>query len=528
MTRRSIVGALLACVVVPALVGFAAGAAGTAPGSLDGSFGKGGKTTISFGDKGTANGVALRPNGKIVLAGFTSNGGAASDFGVAQLNRDGSPDGSFGLNGHTAADFGGSETAYAVVLQPDGKIVVAGNTSKGITGSDFAVARINPNGLFDKSFGTGGRMTVDFGGNESAYSMVLRPNGKIVLAGYTSKGSTGEDIAVAQLNADGSLDGSFGVGGKTTADFGSDEEAEAVVLQPNGKIVVAGYTSKGTTSADFAVARINPNGLFDSSFGTGGRMTVDFGGFELAFGVALRPGGKMVVVGAAAKPATGYDVAIAQLAANGSLDSLFGVSGKTTADFGGTDEAYAVALQPDGKIMAVGSTSNGSNSGDFAVARINPNGLYDQSFGAGGRMTVDFGGDERAHAVLLQPDGKIVVAGETVKGTTGWDFAVARLLGGPTGKSLTAKIVSATILGHGQGRTLDVKIRVSKAARAQLRLLKQGFERLQKTFSVKSGTNELKALLPTTLQKGVYKLEISLRDAKGQRKVYRADVLVPA
>src|SRR6266702_4413295 len=146
MRRRSVSGALAACVLVPALVGFVAGAAGTAPGSLDSSFGTAGKTTISFGDKGTANGVALRPNGKIVVAGFTSRGGAAADFGVAQLNRNGSPDGSFGLNGHTAADFGGSETGYAVVLQPDGKIIVAGDTSKGATGADMAVARINPNG----------------------------------------------------------------------------------------------------------------------------------------------------------------------------------------------------------------------------------------------------------------------------------------------------------------------------------------------------------------------------------------------
>jgi uncharacterized delta-60 repeat protein len=527
MRRRSIIGALLVCVVVPALVGFVAGSAGTGPGSLDGSFGKGGKATIDFGGNEAGFAVALQPDGKIVVAG-RANRGAKSDFGVARFKPNGAADSSFGLNGHTAADFGGDfEEADAVVVQLDGKIVVAGSTSK-VTNA-FAVARIDPNGLFDKSFGTGGRVTVAFGASDGANAVALRPDGKIVVAGFTSTNTTVYDFAVAQLNRDGSLDSSFGVGGKSSADFGGFDFARAVAVQPDGKIVVAGYTSKGIVDADrdFAVARIKTNGYFDNSFGTDGKVTVDFGGNDTALAVALRPDGKIVVAGTTGKGA-GYDFALARINADGTIDSSFGAGGKTTPSLGLKEEATAVALQPDGKIVVAGDTLKGPPGDDFVVARFNPNGLYDRSFGRGGRMTVDFGGNESGNGMVLQPDGKIVVAGTTSKGATGYHFAVARLLGGPTAKALTAKIVSATVLGHGQGRTLDVKISVSKAAKVQLRLLKQGSARLQKSFTVKAGVNELKASLPSTLQKGAYKLEITLRDANGQRKTYRADVALPA
>ncbi len=265
--------------------------------------------------------------------------------------------------------------------------------------------------------------------------------------------------------------------------------------------------------------------------------------------MALQPDGKIVVAGATQKGTTGRDFAVARLNANGTLDSSFGAGGKTTADFGGNETAWAVALQPDGKIVVAGYTSKGTTGNDFAVARVNANGLYDSSFGAGGKTAADFGGDENAHAVALQPDGKIVLAGDTPKGTTGRDFAVARLLGAaptttttttpppttttpkpkpPAGTQLAARIVYATVLGQGKLRTLDVRIRVSEKARAQLRLLRQDFERLQVIFTVKPGANELKAPLPRTLRKGVYGLEITLLDAKHRRKVYRATVVVPA
>jgi uncharacterized delta-60 repeat protein len=517
------------CVLAPALVGFVAGVAGTAPGSLDSLFGKGGKATIDFGGSDAAYATALRPDGRIVLAGGTSKGTNGTDVAVAQLNPKGTADSSFGVNGHTAADFGGDDGASAVALQPDGKIVVAGSTLKGPANFDFAVARINSKGLFDSSFGVGGEVTVDFGGFDMASAVALRPDGKIIVAGRKSNGTNGtDDFAVAQFNPDGAVDGSFGVGGKSAADFGGEDSAAAVALQPDGKIVVAGSTKKGPASYDFAVARIKPNGYFDNSFGTGGKVTVDFGGDDLAHAVALRPDGKIVVAGYTTKGTNGRDFAVVRINRDGTIDSSFGAGGKTAADFGGDEIGYAVALQADGKIVVAGDTTKGTNFDDFAVARINPNGLYDRSFGAGGRMTVDFGGREGAAAVVLQPGGKIVVGGYTTKGATGQDFAVARLLGGPTGTTLTARIVSATVLGHGQGRTLDVKISVSKAAKVQLRLLKQGSAQLRKTFSVKPGANELKAVLPSTLQKGAYKLEITLRDANGQRKTYRADIAVPA
>src|SRR5262249_51644532 len=160
-----------------------------------------------------------------------------------------------------------------------------------------------------------GKATVDFGGFEVANALALRPNGDIVLAGHASSPTTSNNFAVAELDANGAP-----VAFRTTvADIGGNDDAEAVALQPDGKIVVAGYTSQAA-GFDFAIARINTNGVFDTSFGTGGKTRVDFGGDDLAFGVALQKDGKIVVAGSTSKGAVKDDLAVARLNANGSPD----------------------------------------------------------------------------------------------------------------------------------------------------------------------------------------------------------------
>jgi uncharacterized delta-60 repeat protein len=346
----------------------------------------------------------------LLLCLFVALGGPA-----VALAAPGDLDPSFGTGGTVITSFGGTDVASAVVIQPDGKLVVAGRTN--IAGNTvFALARYNPNGGLDPAFGTGGLVTTDFGSTDQAFAVALQGDGKIVTAGRR-----GSDVIVARYNANGSVDSSFGsTTGRVITNFGATEQALALVLQPDGKIVVAGRTNKPAPSGnfDFALARYEASGTLDLTFGTAGLVTTDFGGsVDRAFAMALQPDGKLVVVGD-----SDANFALARYDSNGSLDASFGAGGKVITSFGGTDQASAVILQPDGKLVVAGQTDTGISI-DFALARYMPDGSLDGTFGSGGRVTTNFTGnsDDLGSAVVLQSDGKIVVGG-----TSEDNFALAR------------------------------------------------------------------------------------------------------
>ncbi|MFN3564716.1 MAG: hypothetical protein ACK4V1_01855 [Burkholderiaceae bacterium] len=419
-----------------------------ARGDLDPTFGSGGKVSTSFvtasdlttdsADRGHA--LALAPDGKIVVAGTTTAGGIFRGFGssnqnfaLARYNPDGSLDTSFG--GSIFSSGGGkavtlfaddyNDEARALALAPDGKIVAAGLTAKG-TDSRFALARYNADGALDATFGSDGRVVTPIGStNSSAYAVALAPTGKIVVAGYSYNG-TNFDFALARYNADGTLDTTFGSGGKVLTPIGaSDEIAYALALAPDGKLVVAGYSHSGT-KFDFALARYNADGTLDPTFGSGGKVLTPIGaGHDYAFALALAPDGKIVVVGMSSNGGNA-DFALARYNADGSLDTTFGSGGKVVTPIGTShDQAYAVALAPDGRIVVAGSTYNGTKY-DFALARYNADGSLDTGFGSGGKVVTTIGsGDDETYALALAPDGRIVVAGKSFNGTA-FDFALVR------------------------------------------------------------------------------------------------------
>ena len=434
-----------------------------AAGDLDPTFGnKGIKTTDFFGNYDAATSLALQADGKIVLAGIAYHGSTVntSDFALARYNTDGSLDTGFGVGGKQSLDFVGSyDQANGVAIQSDSKIVAVGASGHSIPTSDFALARYNPDGTLDQGFGSSGMQTTDFFGNEdSAFGVVIQPDGKIVLAGYAHHGVdvTTSDFAMARYNSDGSLDQTFGSSGKVTTDFfGSDDVAYRIALQPDGKLVLAGLTfNPATKSDDFAVARYNPNGSLDSSFGAGGKQTTDFfGGLDYAAGVAIQQDGKVVLAGLAAhgSDVSTYDFALLRYNQDGSLDQAFGAGGRQTTDFfGNADYATGVAIQADGKIVVAGYASHGSSTGDLALARYNLDGALDQSFGAGGLQTTNLLGNsddnDTARAVGIQQDGGIVVAGNTQRGLTQVaDFAVARYYAAPALPDFTIGFNSSTV-----------------------------------------------------------------------------------
>ena len=320
-------------------------------------------------------------------------------------------DTSFAGNGRKTIDFGGTDAANAVLVQPDGRIVVAGG---GAAANSFCVARLRSNGNLDAAFASGGKRVIGFGGdNEFALGAALQDDGKIVVAG-------GSDVrvAVARLNPNGSLDRAFSGDGKKSfrwAPF-AFSGASAVLALPSGKLLVGGFS--GPEGGDIQVARLNADGAFDTTFGTGGKAAVDFGGTDSGLAIALQPNGRILVTGESSVASA----VVARLRPGGALDPDFDGDGRVTLP--GRGRARAVLVQPDGRIIVAGN-ANGDDV--MTVTRLNPNGSLDTTFAADGTATIDFGSlADLAHGAALQPDGKIVVAGQR---TGGDDFAVARLMG---------------------------------------------------------------------------------------------------
>jgi uncharacterized delta-60 repeat protein len=397
-----------------------------ADGDLDTTFDTDGKVTTAIGS-GTeaARSVVLQSDGKIVAAGYSHNG-SDYDFAVVRYNTDGSLDTTFDTDGKVTTAVGLSDdVAYSVVLQSDGKIVVAGWSFNG-TNDDFAVVRYNTDGSLDTTFDTDGKVTTAVGlGDDAAYSVALQSDGKIVAAGYSFNGSN-FDFAVVRYNTDGSLDTTFDTDGKVTTAVGlSDDVAYSVVLQSDGKIVAAGYSDNGS-NYDFAVVRYNTNGSLDTTFDTDGKVTTAIGsGTEAAYSVVLQSDGKIVAAGYS-RIGSNDDFAVVRYNTDGSLDTTFDTDGKVTTAIGsGTELARSVVLQSDGKIVAAGYSDNGSNN-DFAVVRYNTDGSLDTTFDTDGKVTTAVGlSNDVAWSVVLQSDGKIVAAGYSDNGSN-FDFAVVR------------------------------------------------------------------------------------------------------
>ncbi len=385
--------------------------------ALDPRFGVGGQAVIplpsSFGvSAATVNAIAVQGD-KAVLAGvnFGSPDGLG-DFAVVRLNKDGSPDQTFGTGGAVNIDFGGQDIATAVAVQGD-KILVAGfsvnfNTDQQV----MAVARLNRDGSLDRTFGTGGEATITFTGADSVQGIALEGS-KIVVAGNTFVGNT-EEFAVARLNANGSLDQGFGTGGEVTVTFGQGQSfAAAGAIQAN-RILVAG-SAGGVAGSNYAVAALTDTGSLDSSFGSGGKVVVSFNGGG-ATSTALQ-GNKIVLAGSTFPPGVISDFGVVRLNADGSLDASFGSGGKVAIPIQGEDFASGVVVQGD-KILVAGTATNLIGASDFAVARLNGDGSLDQTFGTGGIVTTDFGGGENFASGIALLGNDILVAGGTVDPNT--------------------------------------------------------------------------------------------------------------
>jgi uncharacterized delta-60 repeat protein len=325
----------------------------TAAGALDPTFNGSGFVRLSLPGYQEARAVAIDSRGRIVVAGYSYDT-ADVDFLVARFTAGGMLDSTLNGTGVVIRGIGvgTTDTAYGVAIQKDGKIVAAGNA--GVNNVyDFALARFLPDGTLDQTFGGGdGLVSTDFGGTDSAYALALQKDGTIVLAGETAL-SADYDFALARYLRDGSLDPSFGSGGLVTTDFGGSEYAAAVAIQSDGRIVAAGETFSAG-QAIFALARYQKNGRLDLSFDTDGKVTTTFNARDTAFGMAIQKDGKLVAAGAT-RIGSDYHFALARYRKNGNLDPNFGLAGRLVP-FSPGSGANAVTIQKDGKIVTAGST----------------------------------------------------------------------------------------------------------------------------------------------------------------------------
>ncbi len=383
-------------------------------GSIDSTFGNNGiaKTIISNYSSGRA--IILQADGKILVVGHAGDGASYGSV-VLRYTSDGVLDTTFNHTGYVLTYFGRDNNGAEVVVQPDGKIIVAGTSDK-----NFVITRYNTNGTLDPSFGLGGYFSFSFRGWEEAYEVAVDSKNRIVTLGPG---------IVSRNNYDGKQDISFDKNGRLNERYcGINNGAGALAIQNDNRIIIGGSFDSSYFTNSFRLFRIIrrlENGTIDESFGNAGGASTGFYYNDVVNSIALQPDGKIVAAGQTTTPSTNiHAFALARYKTDGSLDNSFDSDGKVTTNLGGYNGANSVKIQPDGKIIAAGHADN-----NFAIIRYNIDGSLDLTFDSDGVAITDFGSDgyESATDIAIQKDGKILAAGKTrISNTNNYEFALSR------------------------------------------------------------------------------------------------------
>lgn len=391
-------------------------------GTLDASFDEDGMVTTEFGSyKSAIRAIALQEDGKIIAAGSTYNTGSYHRFALTRYNCDGSIDTSFGTDGKVVGTNAEEKMAItSIFVQPDGKIVGSGIIYKNYFNSEFMLVRFNPDGSPDEDFGNNGLLSMT---STNINCVKMQADGKIVAAGFRYFSNNQRDMAVLRFNPDGTFDQTFGQNGMYVTNVGARDFANALDLLPDGRILVGGAIFNGSHS-DFCLMRLMPDGNRDQGFGLDGIASYDYDEDDEIISVRVQPDGKILFSGFTGDDGD-YSFALMRVHHDGQVDHDFGDDGFITGP--GANLATSLEIQSDGKILVSGSYQSETGK-EVALSRYLSDGTPDAEFGENGLMTTAAAPSCQANAMLIQPDGKILLGGEA--GSTGGsynpDFALMR------------------------------------------------------------------------------------------------------
>lgn len=466
---------------------------------LDNSFGTNGLVVITP-QIGEALALARQADGKIVTAGRVI-GDATHQFEVIRYNSNGSLDNGFGIGGIVITQVSFLSTATAIVIQPDGKIVAAGTYHTG----DFAniyhmvVARYHVDGSIDSTFGTDGLVMPELGFSEEINDIALQPDGKIIVAGAITNDLSGaESFMLARFNSNGTLDSGFGTSGVTTTFVNISSEIVDIELLPNGKIIAAGRQSPYDDPpvpdyVNFAIARYTTQGILDSTFGTNGIAGTDVvaGAPDVLQSMIVQPDGKIVAAGS-----SGNNQCLVRYQNDGSLDNTFGISGKVIRP--GPPAVLHLALRNNGKLITAGTMLDMVGSADFMLNGYLSNGAIDTNFGLNGTVLTNFptiipeGANDLSNCILIATDGKIIVAG-----SSDMQVALARYT-----------VADETLVNNPSHQELDINI-YPNPVKGVLNVQWNGSEKVLKTnISLINILGQTEYVKVTELKKGNNKIEI--------------------
>jgi uncharacterized delta-60 repeat protein len=391
---------------------------------LDISFNGTGRVTTDLSNiyNDIVHATLIQPDDKIVAVGRYSSSGSPGYFALVRYNTNGSLDPTFGNNGIVITDFdvnAANEGALAGALQPDGKILASGYVDLISPGPGyFATARYNTDGSLDPTFGNGGKVLTSIIENiHEAHAVAVGLNGTIVVAGNYLNGPQGFQTLVARYRTDGFLEGT--VTDTRFFDVGDRNATWAIALQPDGKIVTAGrFSLNGSSLGDITMLRLTPTGAYDTSFAGTGRLYISSPATnEGLFAVAVQPDGRIVAAGE-----SGTDFLVMRLNSDGSPDTTFDTDGRVTTYMGAPSQANGLVIRPNGKIMVAGLA--GAN---FAAASYNADGSLDTSFSGDGKLTFQFGLNSRANSIATDSLGRVLLGGHSDHMGASSAFAVVRL-----------------------------------------------------------------------------------------------------
>lgn len=467
------------------------------------------------GAGGVVTDMVVTPSGKFILGGTHSTQGQINELiALVQFNADGTLDtASFGNNGVVAHSFTFRNSCKGLAVQPDGKILVAGNENGSNAGSTIipCLSRYNSDGTVDYAFGDSGRVALRFDPVSSGtfFKPFVVTGGKILAVGMSNGningGTTG--YGIMRFNSDGTLDPTFGNNGKVVVPAGVQSSMYAL-MQPDGKIVIAGENRPYPDPPRFGAARFFQNGVIDSTFGTNGIFLVPFSHNYTGFGsLMLQPDGKVLITGTRSNPIAFYEFHTLRLTANGVIDTSFGTNGFVNVNFNSYVACHDGLVYPNGNILLAGRYP--PNNEDAGFAQLTSTGVLDSSFGYGnGTFTHPIDSvNNRSHArrVLLDSNGRLIVGGLTDNGSS---FIIARFDHVFTGlQDSPDNGIMMNLYPNPTSGILNVSLTLPSALSVKLRIIDlQGREVFSKDQGLQSSSWRTISLDVSALSSGTYLL----------------------